>query len=115
MLGRRPGLGPGQHICTPSSPEKWQRVQRGNGVNGGHTSRPGSGTARRTLESVIVVGCHLPLFLFVCLGVASAGRRENGCALGDWKRVTHPTGVSSLQIILGQQEAKKETKRPLFE
>lgn len=73
---KRPGLGPGQHICTPSCPEKWRRVQMGDGVNGGHTSRPGSGTARRTLDSVIVVGCHLPLFyLFAWGSLPLAGGR----------------------------------------
>lgn len=34
--------------------------------------------------SSLVAGCHLPLLfvLFVCLGVASAGRSGNGCDLG---------------------------------
>lgn len=83
MLVRGPGLGPGQITYTPSSPEnKWHCVQRGDGIDGDHPCRPGSGTARRGLDSLLVARCHLPLSLFVCLGVASAGRPKNGCALG---------------------------------
>lgn len=35
------------------------------------------------------------------------GRPENGCTMRDWDGFTRPTRVSSPQIIIGQQVAKK--------
>lgn len=82
-------MGRTQRICTPSSlKNKWQRVLQGDGVDGDHPGRPGSGTARHTLDFVLVASCHVSL-IFICL---PGGRfRWPAGVLWELERVTTPT------------------------